>query len=387
MKPSILNEEALKEFLKEIGEKDYRFSQIMKEVYEGKISGFDEITTLSSDLKNKLSERFMFESLNEKFVSESKETQAIKFLFETHDGLTIESVLMFHLTGRITLCISSQVGCAIACEFCATGKLGLSRNLEWYEIADQVLKVQRWMTRNFKSGKFKLEGSKVKKQDEIVFEGEDLDDENDNESISLNTVPRIRNIVFMGMGEPLANKENVFGAIDVLTNQKKIGLGSRHVTVSTVGIIPAIKDLSDKFPQVKLAISLHAPTSELRDKFMPINKRFPLEKLMEALDEFTKKTGKRVFYEYVMLEKFNDRLEDAENLGKLLKGRSAHVNLIPWNHVEGTPFHESSIMRQRKFQEILKDYGIPSTVRANLGRDIEGACGQLARKIKNSEKL
>ena len=192
----------------------------------------------------------------------------------------------------------------------------------------------------------------------------------------------VTNVVFMGMGEPLANKDNVFQAIEVLTNQKKIGLGSRHITVSTVGIIPAIKEMADRFPQVKLAISLHAPTESLRSRFMPVERTFSLGKLMEALDEYSAKTGKRIFYEYVMLQNFNDKLEDAHALGKLLRGKPAHVNLIPWNYVEGTPFKESTIMRQRKFQDILKEYNIPSTVRANLGRDIAGACGQLARKMK-----
>lgn len=411
---SILDEKKLEEYLINLGEKKYRKDQILQEIYKGVAVSFDEITNLSKDLRQKLEDDFSFESLKTYHISESEGAQTVKFLFETYDGLKIESVLMFHLKGRITLCISSQVGCAMACEFCATGKLGLSRNLEYYEIVDQYLMVSRWLRNKYTNlTNFNATNNlqiandyesanatnnlPITNEDESTNTTNNLQIVNDFEEGHLGDVDyepddeqdkagkkekRIRNIVFMGMGEPLANKDNVFASLEILTNQKKIGLGSRHITVSTIGIIPAIRDMADKFPQVKLAISLHAPTKELRGKFMPIEKTFPLDKLMETLDEFTKKTGKRIFYEYVMLQNFNDRVEDAHDLGKLLHGKLAHVNLIPWNYVEGTPFEESTISRQRKFQDILKEYDIPSTVRANLGRDINGACGQLARKMK-----
>jgi len=330
------------EYLENIGEKKYRITQIEKALYKEFVQNFDEITTFSKYLREKLKQEFPFSSLKIKLEKASKNKQTEKVIFETKDDYQVESVLMRHLTARITLCVSCQVGCPNKCLFCATGKLGLTRDLTTQEIIDQYLHFAR----------------KLKKENK-----------------------KINNIVFMGMGEPFLNYENVLHAVEILNNPHKIGLGFRHITISTCGIIPGIRKFMEEGIQVNLAISLHAPNDELRTKLMPINKAYPLADLMDTLDEYVKKTGRRIFYEYIMLKGMNDSAKEAQELGKLLQGKLAHINLIPYNPIyTDDPLQQSEETEIRKFQKVLEKYGVPSTVRASLGDDIDAACGQLIAK-------
>jgi 23S rRNA (adenine2503-C2)-methyltransferase len=250
---------------------------------------------------------------------------------------------MRHLTWRNTLCISSQSGCPMACSFCATWKLWLQRNLEFYEIVEQVYYAADLLYREW-------------------------------------TI--LRNVVYMGMGEPFLNYDNVKKSIEIICNQKKLNLANRRVTVSTCWIIPGINKFADDFSQTSLAISLHAPNDEIRSKMMPINKSYNLESLMKSLDYYVEKTNKRIFYEYIMINWVNDNIKLASELGELLKGKLAHVNFIPYNSWEGTDWDYNATPRFiiEKFQKILESYWIPSTIRATMWDDIDAACGQLANK-------
>lgn len=329
-------------YLENIGEKKYRITQIEKALYKEFVQSFDDITTLSKELREKLKQEFPFSSLNVNLEKASTNKQTEKVIFETKDKQVVETVLMRHLTGRITLCVSCQVGCPNKCLFCATGKLGLKRDLSTQEIIDQYLHFAR----------------KLKKEDK-----------------------KINNIVFMGMGEPFLNYDNVLHAVEILNNPHKIGLGFRHITISTCGIIPGIEKFMKEGIQVNLAISLHAPNDELRTKLMPINKAYPLADLMETLDKYSKKSKRRIFYEYIMLKGMNDSTKEAQELGKLLQGRLAHVNLIPYNPIDTEdPLQQTPEPEVRRFQRALEKYGVPSTVRASLGDDIDAACGQLIAK-------
>ncbi len=256
----------------------------------------------------------------------------------------IESVIMRHLSGRTTLCVSCQAGCPMACTFCATGKLGLLRNLDFTEIIEQVMIANEHL------------------------ESEDR---------------KIRNIVYMGMGEPFLNYENVKKSIEIASTQKKLDLSNRRITISSCGVVPGIEKLGNDFPQVSLAISLHAPNDETRRKIMPVDHTYPIDALMKALDDYVAKTNKRIFYEYIMIAGVTDRIEFAHELAKLLKGRLAHVNFIPYNPgdgIMGTGYQPTSRIVMKKFQKTLEDAGIPSTIRHTMGDDIDAACGQLALK-------
>ena len=256
----------------------------------------------------------------------------------------IEAVIMRHLSGRNTLCVSCQAGCPMGCSFCATGKLGLIRNLEFYEILDQILYAVHFLSREDK---------------------------------------KLRNIVYMGMGEPFLNYENVKKSIHIACAQKKLDLSNRRITISTCGIAPRIVDFAKDFPQVSLAVSLHAPNDEARKKIMPVENTYPIDVLMKSLDEYVAITNKRVFYEYIMINGVTDKIEYARELANLLKWRLAHVNFIPYNPGEGTDsdgFLPTSKIIIKKFQQTLEDAGIPSTIRHTMGDDIDAACGQLALK-------
>lgn len=340
---SILDEQQVSDFLQSVGEKKYREAQITQALYKDLIENIDDITPLSLDLREKLKQEFFLSSLSVKTQQDSHKDSTTKVAFETHDNLFIESVLMRHLSGRNTLCVSSEVGCPLGCTFCATGKMGFYRNLEWYEIVDQVLYFDRLL---------KKENTKI------------------------------RNIVFMGMGEPFLNFDNVIRAIKAINDPLKLGKGSRHITISTSGVIPGILKLIKQNMQVNLAISLHAPNNEVRSKIMPINKKYPLEQLIDSLDQYTKLTKRRIFYEYVMLKGVNDTEENAHELGKLLQGKLAHINLIPWNTVGGIEFVCSKREDIERFQKILEQYHLPSTIRVTLGDDIDAACGQLVKNNK-----
>lgn len=277
---SIHDEIKIKELLTANGEKSFRYAQIEHAIYKDLVTDFENISTIAKPVRELLRQNCFFNSLTVESEHNSDDGQTTKFLFRTADDKLIEAVIMRHLSGRTTLCVSSQVGCPMACTFCATGKLGLTRNLEFYEILDQIMvAVQRLAT----------EGRKL------------------------------RNVVYMGMGEPFINYENVKQSIQVACAQKKFDFSNRRVTVSTCGIVPGIRKFALDFPQTSLAISLHAADDDVRKKIMPVDQTYPLEVLMKELDDYVEITRGRVFYEYIMIAGVNDSLELASKLAKLLK--------------------------------------------------------------------
>lgn len=347
---SIHDEIKIKELLVANGHKPFRYAQIENAIYKNFITDFSQIETLPKDIREILTKHCYYMSLEVHSTTTSADGQTTKFLFKTHDGKMIEAVIMRHLSGRNTLCVSSQAGCPMACVFCATGKLGLIRNLDFSEIVEQVMHAAK------------------------LLDGEGK---------------RLRNIVYMGMGEPFLNYENLKRSIEVVTNQKRLDISVRRVTVSTCGIIPGIDRFADEFPQVSLAVSLHAPNDTARGRIMPVENTYPIDKLMECLDRYVEKTNKRIFYEYIMISGITDRVEYARELAELLKGRMAHVNFIPYNPGEGimgTGMLPTSKLIIGKFQRELEKAGVPSTVRHTMGDDIDAACGQLALK-ENGESL
>lgn len=340
------------------GEKKFRIDQINHGIFRELVSNFSEITTLSVPLREKLTTEVPFSVLEKTKHIRTSDTE--KILFKTTDGNYIESVLMRH-HNRKTVCISSQIGCPAGCVFCATGKMGIKRNLTAREIYEQVLYWNRILKQEFL---------------------EEFPQEKWNATNPPHDA-RVRNIVFMGMGEPLFNYENVIEAIKVLNDPKKFGIGVRHITVSTVGIIPGIKKLMEEDLMVNLAFSLHAPNHDLRNKLVPMNKTYPLEDLMIVMDEYTKKTRRRIFYEYVVLQGLNDQPEHAHELGKLMFRRMAHINFIPYNvNPEcGDELKKPEENAIRIMQKILMDeYEVPSTIRMTMGDEMAAACGQLANK-------
>ena len=346
------------------GEKKYRVDQVNHAVFRELVSAFSEMTTLPKALRDLLTKEAAFSVLTPVKTITAEDTE--KTLFKTHDGHFIESVLMRH-KGRKTVCVSSQIGCPAGCIFCATGKLGIKRNLTAREIYEQVL----FWNRKLKEEWCRDEMNRVSNGEKQ--EWNPLNPPHD---------ARVRNIVFMGMGEPLFNYESVIEAIKFFNDPKKFGIGVRHITVSTVGLLPGIQKLIDEDLGVNLAVSLHAHTNDLRTKLVPMNKTYPLPDLMKILDKYTKHTGRRIFYEYVVLKGMNDREEDARALGELLKLRMAHVNFIPYNvNPEcGDELQKPEEEAIRKMQRVLDEYGVPSTVRMTMGDEMAAACGQLANK-------
>jgi 23S rRNA (adenine2503-C2)-methyltransferase len=335
----MLNYELLKVLLNDNGYPTFRAKQIYYGVYKELKTDFFDIMNLPLNLKEFLLKRLdilSFTSINHIKSSDS----SIKTLFQLKDGKNIESVLMQFDDGRCTVCVSSQVGCALKCKFCATGTMGFSRNLSAEEITDQVLFFDQILAK---------EGKKV------------------------------THVVYMGMGEPFLNFDEVKKSLYWLNDSLAFGLGARHITISTAGIVDRIKEFSDIPLQMNLAVSLHAPNQELREKIMPIAKQFSLDELMEEVKEYMNKTHRRVSYEYVMLKDVNDSLECAHQLAKLLKGQLCHVNLIRYNATYSS-FAGSSMKRIREFEEIVKSYGIPISLRISRGGDIDAACGQLSLK-------
>jgi len=341
---SIHNVKKVKELLESNGIKPFRYSQIENAIYKNFITDFDSMDTISKDLRKLLNENCFFSSLEVDTEKTSENGQTTKILFKTETWEFIEAVIMRHLTGRVTLCISCQAGCPMACSFCATGKLWLLKNLEFHEIIEQIYYAAHLLNK----------------------EGE-----------------KLRNIVYMGMGEPMLNYDVVRDTIHFSTDQKKFDLANRRITVSTCGIIPGIRKFTDDFPQTSLAISLHAPNDEIRKSIMPVDHTYPLADLMKSLDDYVEKTNKRIFYEYIMINGVNDHIKLAHELGKLLEWKLAHVNFIPYNAWEGTSsdgFTTTPRFVIEKFQKILQHYGVISTVRMTMWDDIDAACGQLANK-------
>ncbi len=332
----------IEKFLQERQQPSYRLQQFNQHYYQQLIKSFDELTTWSKDLREQLQQEFSFSSLNLVKKQETKDQSTIKVLFALNRSPEdkLETVLMRHDDGRNTVCVSCMVGCPVGCTFCATGKMGLRTKLTAQEIVDQVLFFARWL----------------KDKDE-----------------------KITNVVFMGMGEPMLNLEAIEGSIDVLINPEKMGLSQRRLTLSTAGFPEQIKKfVDDGYDQVKLAISLHAPNQELREKMMPIARQFSLKELFAALDYYQEKTNKLVSYEYILIKGLNDSPEHAQQLADLLAGKLAHVNLIPFNPVPGTGYQRPKRQQVSQFSELLSTAGISNSIRVTMGDEIDAACGQLS---------
>lgn len=326
----------LQDELVSLGEKKFRAEQIFKWLYVDKVLSFDEMTNLSIELRNKLKENYSICNYNILKKQESSDGTK-KYLFDVLDGNAIETVLMQYHHGK-TVCVSSQIGCKMGCKFCASTGIKFIRNLTAGEIVEQILAVEQ-----------------------------DIGD-------------KISNIVFMGIGEPLDNYDNVIKAIRILNNQKGLNIGARHISVSTSGLVPRIYDLANENIQCTLSISLHATTDEKRSSMMPVNNRYNIAELMKACKDYIKITNKRISFEYALAKDNNDNLDDAKQLVKLLRGMLCHVNLIPINKIENGSYTKSSNENIIKFRDYLNDNGIVATIRRELGSDIDAACGQLRRK-------
>ena len=335
-----LSRAELTEWCRAQGEQPFRADQIRKWMFGKRIVDFDSMTDISAPLREKLRTSFSF--FSGRVVTHQRSTDGTeKLLLELHDGETTECVLMRE-DDRRTICISTQVGCGMGCVFCASGLLGLSRSLSSGEIVEQILRLDR-----------------------LLSLGE-----------------RITNIVVMGMGEPLANLDNLLKAFETIDDKGGLGLSARRITISTVGLPEKIRELARVGKPYNLAVSLHAPNDELRTELVPVNRNIGIEAVLAAADEFFEISGRRVTYEYVVLAERNDGREEARQLAELLRGRNAHVNLIPMNSVAELPFHDPAAERLRTFIEIVERAGITTTVRKRKGADIDAACGQL--RLRNS---
>ena len=325
----------LEDYLVSINDKKFRATQIYDWLYIKRVKDFNSMTNLSKNLIDKLNEDFSIFSL--KIVTKQESSLVSKYLIELNDNNRVEAVLMNHDYGN-SLCISTQVGCNMGCHFCESGRLKKVRNLDSSEMIMQILAIE--------------ESSNI----------------------------RISHIVLMGIGEPFDNYDNFTKFIEIINNPKGINLGSRHITVSTCGIVPKIIEFSDFPYQVNLAISLHAPNNFIRDKIMSINKVYKIEELIKAIKYYIKKTNRRVTFEYIMLDSINDTKECALELAKLLKGINCYVNLIPYNETENIGFKRSSKVNIDNFYDTLKKQNICVTVRREFGGKIDAACGQLRAK-------
>jgi 23S rRNA (adenine2503-C2)-methyltransferase len=334
----------LKEWLTNNGEKPFRAEQIYDWLYKKRISSFEDMNNLSKSLRDKLSENFQITTLKT-VIKQSSSDGTIKFLFELHDGYSIETVLMRHDYGN-SVCVTTQVGCRIGCTFCASTLGGLKRHLEAGEIVAQVVTVQQAL------------------------------DETDE---------RVSSVVIMGIGEPFDNYDNMMAFLKIINHDKALMIGARHITVSTSGIVPKIYQFADENMQINFAISLHAPNTELRSRLMPINRAYKLDDLMKSVRYYIDKTGRRISFEYGLFGGVNDSVEHAEELADLLKGLKCHVNLIPVNYVPERDYVRTPKDKIFAFEKTLKNRGINVTIRREQGHDIDAACGQLRAKERKEE--
>jgi 23S rRNA (adenine2503-C2)-methyltransferase len=325
-------------FKKEPG---YRLTQAKKALFQDLIKNWQEAAALRLNLREELNKKCPIGISAEIFVSKDKNTE--KALILLKDGLKIETVLMRHQDKRRTICVSSQVGCPLNCSFCATGKMGFKRNLETWEIVEQVL---------FFARSLKKVGEKI------------------------------TNIVFMGMGEPFLNYQNVMEGIRILNDKDGFNLGSRHFSISTIGIVEGIEKLARENLQINLAVSLHAPNDEIRSKLIPVNKKYPIKEILNAVDGYIGRTRRRVMFEYIMIKNVNDSKEHARALAMMVKNPLCFVNLISYNTTGNLKPSPSSTIK--KFKEVLEKEGIAVTQRYRFGQDIKGACGQLAAEEEKS---
>lgn len=335
----------MKYLIQGLGFPSYRYKQLLDAIFKKKITRFSDMTQLPISLRNALTEKFGSTVLQIKAIHHEASVQADKVLFELNDKNRVETVALYYKEGWNSFCISSQSGCGFGCKFCATGTLGFQRNMTADEITDQIL--------------YFIQQGKV-----------------------------INSISFMGMGEPFANP-NLFEALDILTSSELFGLSQRKITISTIGIIPGIKRVTEQYPQINLAYSLHAPTNRLRSSLMPISKTYSLDMVLDVLDEHIKKTNRKVFLAYIMLDGINDRDEHAIQLAKLLRKHKKvlplyHLDLIPYNETKvSMRFVSSSRTRINEFCKVLHGEGIHANIRTQFGSDINAACGQLAGTYKN----
>jgi 23S rRNA (adenine2503-C2)-methyltransferase len=351
-KPSIqsLLLEEIAAYLATQNQRPYRAKQIVDWIYEKRVTSFEEMTDLPQDLRNRLAEEFAFDNLEIVRVLGSEDTTR-KFLFRLGDGNLIESVLIpaspslyGSTSDRRTICVSTQVGCAYGCKFCASGLDGFSRNLDASEIVQQLLAVEK------ASGK------------------------------------RIDNVVFMGMGEPLANFANVVRAIRIINAPWGMEIGARHITISTSGLAPQIRKLADEPLQTRLAISLHGATDAVRDQIMPVNRKYDLTTLLNACDYYASRKKQRIYFEYILIAGVNDAEEQAHLLAGHARRLGAKVNLIPYNNVEGLEWSRPSRENQERFLSILRRHEVVATLRREKGHDIDAACGQLRLQTKRSQE-
>lgn len=339
-----LNRSEIIKEIKEAGFPSYRGEQVFNWLYKNGVSTTAEMKNIPKDLRKYLDENYKLSNLKE--INRSQAVDGtIKYLWQLADDENIEGVyLPFPESGRHSACISTQVGCGLGCSFCATGIDGLKRNLSAAEIVDQVLKIQS-----------------------------DISGENFAE-------PRLSNVVFMGMGEPLANFDNLMKAVEILNSDQGLNIGMRKMTISTAGLVPEIKKLAEVNDQIGLAVSLHAPNDRLRNKIMPINKKYNLNQLLTAVVDYIEKTGRRVTFEYVLMDSVNDSPELSVQLAELLRGINCHVNLIPANPVPELNIERPVQKVIDSFYSTLKNNGIQVTLRKEMGTEIDAACGQLKRK-------
>lgn len=338
-KPSLydLSYFQLNDLVSNLGQPGYRTKQIWQWLYQQYAANFSEMNNLPLELRQQLEDRFILDTAEIVSSQNSKDGRTTKVLFRLPDEQLVETVLMTYEKRR-TLCVSTQAGCAMGCVFCATGQMGFFRHLNSGEIVAQVLHFAR---------------------------------------ILANEDQRVSNIVLMGMGEPLHNYDNTLAAIDKLTDSSGFGLGARKITISTVGLVPAIRRYAEEQRQTPLAVSLHAATDQERNRLIPVSKKWPLDELMDACRYYISKTGRRLTFEWALIQNENDTIEQAQALGQLLRGMLCHVNLIPLNPTSGYNGGPSGRERVEAFQQELTSYGVTSTVRVRRGIDIQAGCGQL----------
>ena len=337
------NLDELKQEITQLGEKPFRAEQIFKWLFVDKVKSFDEMTNLSLELREKLKQNYDICNFNIVKKLESKDGTK-KYLFGLNDGNAIESVLMQYHFGK-TVCVSSQIGCKMGCKFCASTGIPFVRNLTSGEIVEQILAIEQ-----------------------------DIED-------------KISNVVFMGIGEPFDNYDNVINAIKILNNPKGLNIGARHISISTSGIVPKIYRFADEKVQCTLSISLHSANNKTRSSMMPVNDAYNIEELIKACKYYIEKTNKRISFEYALAKDNNDNQKDADELINLLKGMLCHVNLIPINKIENGKYIKSSNENIIRFRDYLNSKGITATIRRELGSDIEAACGQLRRKNLDKSKI
>ncbi|SDW02058.1 23S rRNA (adenine2503-C2)-methyltransferase [Marininema mesophilum] len=349
MKPSVYDRTHTEwvAWMKEMKEPAFRAGQVMDWLYKKRVDSFNEMTNLPKRVRESLHEAFWLDPLETLTVQESRDG-TVKFLFQLHDHHAIETVIMQHNYGN-SVCVTTQVGCRVGCTFCASTLGGLKRNLTAGEVVAQVLAAQKYLDRKGGGG-------------------------------------RVNSIVIMGIGEPFENYDATLSFIRVINDSYGLNIGQRHITVSTSGIVPSIYKFADEELQVVLAISLHAPNQELRRQLMPVSRRYPLEELLEACQYYTVKTGRRITYEYALIGGKNDQEEHAHELGQLLIGSGALVNLIPVNFVPERNYTRTSRNQIFRFQKIVESYKVNATIRREHGSDIDAACGQLRAKHKDKEE-